>query len=320
MNCFVEVDLIGLLVKLMEVRYSIMLISVIIPTHNRAGLLQEAIESVLHQEPCGADVEIIVADDDSNDGTSDVIELYPQVRSIKTKQGNAAGTRNEGIKLAKGDWIAFLDDDDLYLPHKLLRCCEEIHTHPNAVFVHSSAWICDFHMKKSALWRVPDMSRYRSTWEVFLDYVSTPSAVMVRNDTLQRIGGFDPTFPRAEDRDLWLRIFAEGAECISINEPLILYRTREHESGDLLYSTFLATMNVLHKNIDSDVPYKVPLCRKWRIYWRIRRWYADRLKYIARQEAELDNLQEAKRFRHLANSISSFHFMVDDLIGYYKYR
>ncbi len=100
-------------------------ISVIIPTHNRASLLQNAIESVLKQTyPIH---EILVVDDGSTDGTKDAVAKYEkgsahaktQVRYIFQRQQGVAVARNNGIATSTGDWIAFLDSDDLWLPEKL---------------------------------------------------------------------------------------------------------------------------------------------------------------------------------------------------------
>src|SRR6266481_1321163 len=100
-------------------------ISVIIPTHNRAGLLQNAIESVLRQTyPVH---EIIVVDDGSTDGTRTVVSKYENnrpgstmvVRYIFQEQQGVAAARNTGIENSTGDWLAFLDSDDLWLPEKL---------------------------------------------------------------------------------------------------------------------------------------------------------------------------------------------------------
>jgi len=99
-----------------------MTITTIITTHNRSAWLRQAVESVLAQEPCGAEVELIVVDDNSSDDTPAVAAAYPSVRYLRTKKGKASGSREVGIARASGEWIAFLDDDDAWLPQKLRVC------------------------------------------------------------------------------------------------------------------------------------------------------------------------------------------------------
>src|SRR4051794_40499207 len=96
-----------------------LLISVIVPTHNRRDLVKEAIDSVVGQEPSVADLELVVVDDNSSDDTAEVVGRYPQAKYIRVKEGTPAGTRNAGIAHASGTWLAFLDDDDAWLPQKV---------------------------------------------------------------------------------------------------------------------------------------------------------------------------------------------------------
>jgi glycosyltransferase involved in cell wall biosynthesis len=95
-------------------------VSVIIPTYNRAHSIGEAIKSVLEQDIENCRIEIIVIDDGSTDCTRDIVtELGPNIRYIYQENGGAGAARNRGIKEATGDWIAFLDSDDRWLPYKL---------------------------------------------------------------------------------------------------------------------------------------------------------------------------------------------------------
>lgn len=95
-------------------------VSVIIPTYNRSRLLSEAIESVIRQDVTDCELEVIVVDDGSTDNTADVVKSFgPRVRYIYQKNRGAGVARNHGIEVARGEWIAFLDSDDRWLPHKL---------------------------------------------------------------------------------------------------------------------------------------------------------------------------------------------------------
>ena len=102
-------------------REGLPIVSVIIPTHNRANLLKTALDSVYAQEGIGEsfEIEVIVVDDASSDNTPDVVLGYPaKFIRHETNQG-ASAARNSGIKASQGKYVAFLDDDDLFLPHKL---------------------------------------------------------------------------------------------------------------------------------------------------------------------------------------------------------
>ncbi len=106
-------------------------ISVVIPTFNRAGLVPLAIRSVLAQTHPAA--EIIVVDDGSADRTPEVlVEFGPRIRAIRQENGGLSAARNTGIKAAKTEWVAFLDDDDEYAPDRLSRAAESIARHPSA--------------------------------------------------------------------------------------------------------------------------------------------------------------------------------------------
>ena len=105
-------------------------ISVIIPTFNRVRLVVQAIDSVLKQS--FHDFEIVVIDDGSSDDTGAVIQQYtdPRVRYIYQENTGLAGARNAGIRAARGQYVAFLDADDLFLPHNLDSHIAEIERHP----------------------------------------------------------------------------------------------------------------------------------------------------------------------------------------------
>ncbi|MCK4819314.1 glycosyltransferase family 2 protein, partial [bacterium] len=107
-------------------------VSVIIPTCNRAEYITQAIDSVLAQTY--TDYEIIVVDDGSTDNTKEVMEPYmDRIRYIYQENAGVSAARNTGIKAAKGDWVAFLDSDDEWLPGKLAVQIRAVERHPQLV-------------------------------------------------------------------------------------------------------------------------------------------------------------------------------------------
>ncbi len=196
-------------------------ISVIIPTYNRAALLIEAVESVLAQT--WSDFELIVVDDGSTDDTPQCLKKYSD-RLIYLRQENrgVSAARNYGIANARGEWLAFLDSDDLWLPRKLAAQVDFFRHNPTAL-------IC----QTEEIWRRDDrrvnpkkIHQKHSGWiyERCLPLcIVSPSAVMMRRSLLDAVGLFDETLPACEDYDLWLRI-GKDYPIYLIDEPLIIKR------------------------------------------------------------------------------------------------
>ena len=197
-------------------------VSVIIPTHNRAQFLSEAIDSVFAQTY--QDWELIVVDDGSTDATPDVVQRYGQrghpVRyHHQTPQGPGAA-RNAGLALATGEFIAFLDDDDLWLPKKLGTQVGYLRHHPDAGFVYCPMQI----LEPDGRWggRKPS-AVHEPTWEALLRHSFIPPSVVARRVCFDTCGAFAEGLAVAEDYDLWLRVgrqFPFGAT----TEPLAVYR------------------------------------------------------------------------------------------------
>jgi glycosyltransferase involved in cell wall biosynthesis len=196
-------------------------VSVIIPAFNRGWCLREAVDSVLAQE--FTDFELIVVDDGSTDGTAELLVAYrPTVRLLRQAHRGVSAARNRGIAAARGELVAFLDSDDLWLPQKLSIQVEFFRVHPDALIAQTEeCWV-----RKGR--RVNPGKRHRKRsgmiFEPSLDLcLVSPSAVMVRREFFDRVGLFDEDLPACEDYDLWLRVSC----CIPIHLidiPLIVKR------------------------------------------------------------------------------------------------
>jgi glycosyltransferase involved in cell wall biosynthesis len=196
-------------------------VSVIIPTHNRAGCLREAVDSVLAQE--FRNFELIVVDDGSTDDTPRLLQEYGDaIRVLRQENRGVSAARNRGIAAARGALIAFLDSDDLWLPGKLDRQVEFFNSHADALICQTEElWV-----RKGR--RVNPGKRHRKRggmiFEPSLDLcLVSPSAVMVRRELFQRVGFFDESLPACEDYDLWLRVSSRYAVHL-IDIPLIVKR------------------------------------------------------------------------------------------------
>ena len=286
-----------------------MLISAIITTRNRADLLRKSIESVLNQEPCEAAVELIVVDDDSTDDTPEVVASYPGVRYIKTQQGTCGGSRNVGIEQAAGEWLAFLDDDDVWLPHKLRSCFAVIQAEPEARLIASSATICDWKLNPGGLWEAPDIAGHATAYDAFLEHVVTSSVVLLHREVFQRIGLFSTSDFRVEDREMWYRVTTGGFKCVSIKEPLALYRLRPVPRGDLLHNDYINNMRVIQRYFRPGQPMRPSWQRRQQVRWRTRGWYTGQLLSAAREAQLLGQNANATLCRRLAFRISPLHWV-----------
>lgn len=204
-------------------------VSVIIPTYNRANYILDAVESVCAQTY--EDHEIIVIDDGSTDHTRDVLQpLIDDQRIIYVHQENSgvSSARNHGIRLAQGKYVAFLDSDDTWDSTKLEAQITRLDSNPAIALVHNS-----FQRKHidGTLLGSRDTSHITG-WvypEILLDWsvLIPPSCVILRKAVLDQIGGFDETLRWGEDIDLWGRV-SKHYPLESIPEEL----TTMHVHGD----------------------------------------------------------------------------------------
>lgn len=189
-------------------------VSVIIPAHNSAAFIADAIASVRAQT--FTDHEIIVIDDGSTDDTREVIRRFPEVRSVHQMNDGAAAARNAGIVLARGEFICFLDADDLWRSEKLARQVHFMAAHPDVglLFTDAEEHGADDVEKASILatmtfgsdaTRVPIEDAFR---KLLIENFIPTSTVMVRRSCLTASGPFDLSLPNVEDRDMWLRLAA----------------------------------------------------------------------------------------------------------------
>ncbi len=184
------------------------LVSVIIPTHNRFQFVQEAINSVAEQEGTGEifDVEIIVVDDASSDETPDLPRRFPDVHFIRfDKNQGASAARNAGIKAAKGEYIAFLDDDDLFLPHKLKLQVPLLESRPDVGVVYGQISISGDATTDAWPKSAPSGNVFGELLLLTDDFMS-PDALLVRREAFHQAGYFDESLPTMEHYDMYLRL------------------------------------------------------------------------------------------------------------------
>lgn len=187
-----------------EIKSSIPLVSVILPTFNRGWIVSEAIESVLLQT--FEEAELIVVDDGSTDNTPEVLECFKDhIISIKQENSGVSAARNTGMAHARGRYFAFLDSDDLWLPEKLSEQISFFRSQPDALICQTEEiWI------RNGLRVNPKERHKKLSGDIFIPSLAlclvSPSAVMIKRELIDEVGGFDEDLPACEDYDLWLRI------------------------------------------------------------------------------------------------------------------
>ncbi|MGH2782354.1 MAG: glycosyltransferase family 2 protein [Candidatus Rokuibacteriota bacterium] len=206
------------------------LVSVVIPTHDRAEQLQEALGSVYGQTGCGKefDIEVIVVDDASTDHTSDVVRAYPDARCVRLETNRGASTaRNIAIRMSRGQYVAFLDDDDYWLPHRLLSHLRVLTARPDVGATFGR------HLSRGERagdpWPATDPSGPIFDAILMEDLVSIDT-LLVRREVLERVGYFDEGLATLEHYEFSLRL-AFHALLAFIPEPVAVNRWTSRGKG-----------------------------------------------------------------------------------------
>lgn len=202
-----------------------MQVSVIIPTYNSARFLTNAIDSVFAQT--FKDLEVIVIDDGSTDETESLMQEYGSaVRYIRQENRGVALTRNHGIDESRGRYVAFLDADDVWLPHKLELQLAALRGKNHFRACYSAYSVADDNLRPIAVNR---SDRRGSALEDLLlrgNVVATPSTVLCERSLLDVAGGFDPAMSQCADWDMWVRL-AAFTEFLYLDEALVTYRRHD---------------------------------------------------------------------------------------------
>jgi glycosyltransferase involved in cell wall biosynthesis len=202
-------------------------VSIIIPVYNQGSYLVEAVDSILAQTV--TDYEIIVIDDGSTDNTPQVCAQYGDViRLTRQENQGLAATRNNGIALARGEFLGFLDSDDTWYPHYLQTMLNLSARHPNADVFYGVAHAID-----SAGNVLPQLISARKVrpnemyWTLLRDDFLVPTCVFARREVVVNAGCFHLDTPGCEDWDLWLRLLGSGTEFVGTQEVVAQYRLHD---------------------------------------------------------------------------------------------
>lgn len=190
------------------------LVSVIVPVHNGARFLAAALDSVAAQDY--GSVEIVVVDDGSSDNSAEIAASY-RVRLLQQPNRGVAEARNAGVAESSGELLAFLDQDDLWLERKVSRQVAALEADPTLGFVLTRMDILLEPGTPRPEW-LPEQMRWQDSRG------TVPSALMVRREAFERVGGFDPGYRLTCDADWLARAKDAGVRWSAVDEILVRYR------------------------------------------------------------------------------------------------
>ncbi|MEO1429685.1 MAG: glycosyltransferase [Cyanobacteria bacterium J06633_8] len=222
------------------------IISVIIPVYNGEKTIKETIESILNQS--FIDFELIIINADSTDKTLSIIAQIKdeRIKVFSYPKANVAVNRNRGIKHANGDYITFIDADDLWTTDKLAAQYTALQSNPQAGVAYS--WTNCIDENSKFLRKTSHVNWSGDIYSKFLldDFIGNGSNVMVRKEHLITVGGFDESLTNAQDTDMWLKLSAI-TNFVCVPKPQILYRVQQNSMSSNVIGLEKSNLEVIKR-------------------------------------------------------------------------
>lgn len=262
-------------------------VSVIVPVYRVERYIAETIRSVLNQTY--TDFELLIIDDESPDRSIEICQGFtdPRLKIIHQKNRGLAGARNTGIRHAQGNYLAFLDSDDLWLPQKLEKHIAHLEQHPTVGVSFSRSAFIDEAGQPLGIYQMPKLTEITPGYLFCRNPVSNGSCVVIRHEVFEGIKFqenlygtienfyFDDRFRQSEDIECWLRIALQtNWQIEGIPEALTLYRVN---SGGLS-ANLIKQYESWEKIIENTQQYAPDFIREWGDKAR-----AYQLRYLARR-------------------------------------
>lgn len=242
-------------------QYLLMRYTIIIPTYNRLGLLKESLDSVARQS--FMDYEVIVVDDGSTDGTAKwVASERPHVNLLIQKNRGPGAARNLAAQHAHGQYLAFLDSDDLWFPWTLELYNRALSSYSEIALVSGKSVLFETGKDANrALEAEPEMNTSKCLFEALRNGdVSLPTpGIVVRADEFNRLGGFRPQYV-GEDSDLWLRLGNSLGFVRILSPPVCAERVHSNRTTQ----NFERTVQGVFFRLDQELKGSYPGGEKWR--------------------------------------------------------
>lgn len=236
-------------------------ISVIIPTYNSSAYIRRTLDSVTSQHVLPS--EIVIVDDGSSDNTVETIADYKSakknaqvpIRVFRQNNMGAGAARNRAVKEATGEWIAFLDSDDIWMPGKMEAVWSSVEAYPDySIIAHDEYAVDEKDMESRRLCSLH--KEYDELKDLFVQLyegnIFSTSCMVIKKEIIERAGGFDETLRSAQDYDLWIRCSLFG-KLHYIPEPYEIYVTREGNITANTYRRYNCEMRICRKYIDELV-------------------------------------------------------------------
>lgn len=196
------------------------LVSIIIPVFNREKHIQQTLESLISDEYHPK--EIIVIDDGSNDGSAEIIKRFPGIKYHYQKNQGVAAARNTGIKHATGQYIAFLDSDDIWIPGRLEYSLAYFLDHPGVDYLlGQQQMFLDEGVQKP--------NYIKQEWLDFPQNGSGTGVLIAKKNCFDKVGLFNQNYPSSEDTEWLLR--ANEAQLLKARLPILVIKRRIHDSN-----------------------------------------------------------------------------------------
>jgi glycosyltransferase involved in cell wall biosynthesis len=282
-------------------------VSIVMAAKNYARFLPEAVESVLAQT--FTDWELLIIDDGSTDDTPDAVQAFladPRVKYTRADRLGQSRAKNLGIRLAQGEFIAFLDADDAWEPAKLEKQLPLFHNRPEVGVVYCCRGLMDESGNALPHQHAPPLPRGRILDKMIVQNHVCFSSAVVRRIVFSHVGLFDPEWDLAIDYDLWLRV-ARHYEFDFVDEELVRYRTGHGNLSKRLSDRVDTALSIMHRaetrrDLASEVPSEAiaeahaSTCRTMAYVMRASepltaaRWYLRALRYPNGRLASLKGL------------------------------
>ena len=240
------------------------LVSIVIPTYNHAPMLQRALATVVEQTY--QNWNAIVVNNFSTDNTLEVVAAFndPRIQCVNFRNHGVIGaSRNEGIALATGQYVAFLDSDDTWFPTKLEKCVEILESGSDLV-CHAEYWIDESGKSRLVAYGPSEAATHHNL--IYKGNRISTSATVVRTALLKEVQGFDvsPELISTEDYDLWIRLAAKSDKFAFIIEPLGEYHRHDNNVSANIEKHLAAELAILEKHFSANTRFENMIARRRR--------------------------------------------------------